>query len=179
MATITIFLNDVPQGDGGEFVYTNPEDGDEPVVILPTKGLAIVHHNTDEKYNFDKTTAHKEAVLAKGFKYVAKKYVYLNPQPNHLRIVLPLMALPFGGRLPRAFVALHNTLVDKYGHESAEVYFQKIVTMIPVLLLVGIASVASNFVASKLKGGADGKKSKDDKADGKPRKSKAKSKKSD
>ena len=53
MATITIFLNDVPREKGGEFIFTKPEDGNgEAVYISPTKGLAIVHHNTDEKYNF-------------------------------------------------------------------------------------------------------------------------------
>ena len=80
MATITVFLNDVPQENGGEFIFTKPEDGNgEAVYITPTKGLAIVHHNTDEKYNFDRATIHKEAVLTGGYKYIAKKYVYLNP----------------------------------------------------------------------------------------------------
>mmetsp|Transcript_16132 Transcript_16132/g.24481 ORF Transcript_16132/g.24481 Transcript_16132/m.24481 type:complete len:179 (-) Transcript_16132:104-640(-) len=178
MATITIFLNDVPQGSGGEFIYTNPDGGDEPVVITPTKGLAIVHHNTDEKYNFDQSTIHKEATLSGGIKYVAKKYVYLNPQPNHLRIVLPLMAMPFGGKLPRLFITLQNALIEKYGSESAEVYFQKIVTMIPVLLLLGIASAVSTFVTNKLKGDG-GEKKEEKEAEGKSKKSKSKSKKSD
>eukprot|EP00579_Thalassiosira_antarctica_P006028 CAMPEP_0201883034 /NCGR_PEP_ID=MMETSP0902-20130614/15106_1 /ASSEMBLY_ACC=CAM_ASM_000551 /TAXON_ID=420261 /ORGANISM="Thalassiosira antarctica, Strain CCMP982" /LENGTH=503 /DNA_ID=CAMNT_0048411737 /DNA_START=44 /DNA_END=1555 /DNA_ORIENTATION=+ len=155
MASITIFLNDVPQEKGGEFVFSNPEDGDEPVMIFPTKGLAIVHHNTDDKYNFDKSTIHYEAALLGGFKYVAKKYVYLNPQPNHMRIVLPLMAMPFGGKLPRVFITLQNALIEKYGFETTEVYFQKIVTMIPVLLLIGIASAVSTFITNKLKKGKE------------------------
>lgn len=178
MATITVFLNDVPQGDGGEFIYSKPKDGNgEPVVIVPTKGLAIVHHNTDEKYNFDTATLHEEAALKSGYKYVAKKFVYLNPQPNHMRIVLPLLAMPFGGKLPRAFIALQNALIDKFGVESAEVYFRKAVTMIPVLLLIAIASAVSDFVTKKLKSDAGGKK--EPSADSKPKKSKAKSKKSD
>eukprot|EP00584_Thalassiosira_punctigera_P020251 CAMPEP_0172550238 /NCGR_PEP_ID=MMETSP1067-20121228/27283_1 /TAXON_ID=265564 ORGANISM="Thalassiosira punctigera, Strain Tpunct2005C2" /NCGR_SAMPLE_ID=MMETSP1067 /ASSEMBLY_ACC=CAM_ASM_000444 /LENGTH=523 /DNA_ID=CAMNT_0013337753 /DNA_START=33 /DNA_END=1604 /DNA_ORIENTATION=- len=177
MATITIFLNDVPQVDGGEFIFPNPEDGDEPVVVLPTRGLAIVHHNTDEKYNFDKATVHREATLSGGVKYVAKKFVYLNPQQNHARIVLPLLAMPFGGKLPRAFVTLQNVLIERYGMESGEIYFQKIVTMIPVLVLIGIASAVSNFITNKLKKDEEGKKG--DESDGKSKKSKAKSKKSD
>lgn len=108
MASITIFLNDVPHDDGGEFIFLEPEDGNDPVYISPTKGLAIVHHNTDEKYNFDKSTLHKEAILKGGYKYIARKYVYLNPQPNHMRIVVPLMAMPFGGKLPRVFITLQT-----------------------------------------------------------------------
>ncbi len=109
MASITIYLNDVPPENGGEFIFPKPEDGNgEPVYIHPTKGLAIVHHNTDEKYNFDQTTIHEEAVLKGGYKYIAKKYVYLNPQPNHMRIVLPLIAIPFGGKLPRVFITLQR-----------------------------------------------------------------------
>lgn len=183
MATITIFLNDVSEDQGGEFIFSAPlaDDGkgdDEPVYISPTKGLAIVHHNTDEKYNFDKSTLHQEAVLTLGYKYVAKKYVYLNPQPKHMRIVLPLMAMPFGGKLPRVFISLQNALIDKYGVESAEVYFQKIITMIPVLLLIAIASAVSNFITNKLKNDGGEKKGKDAASDKKKGKETSKSKKS-
>lgn len=182
MATITIFLNDVPHENGGEFIFPKPEDGkqNDPVKIYPTKGLAVVHHNTDEAYNFDRATLHEEAILKSGYKYVAKKFVYLNTQQNHMRIVLPIMALPFGGKLPRVFITLQNALIDKFGLESAEVYFRKIVTMIPVLILIMIAQAVSNFVQSKLKGGdsGDGKTKGKDAKDGKPKK-KSKSKKSD
>jgi len=177
MASINIFLNDVSEDQGGDFIFTHPEDGGR-VVIKPTKGLAIVHHNTDEEYNFDKSTRHFEATLKGGYKYVAKKFVYLNPQPNHMRIVLPLMALPFGGKLPRVFVTLHNILIDKYGFETADVYFGKIVTMIPVLLLIIIANMLTHYVTNKLKNDGGAKKEKEE-ADGKSKKSKSKSKKSD
>lgn len=184
MATITIFLNDVLQDQGGEFIFSAPmaDDGNgdgEPVYISPTKGLAIVHHNTDDKYNFDQSTIHQEAALLEGYKYIAKKYVYLNPQPKHMRIVLPLMAMPFGGKLPRVFITLQTTLIDKFGLETAEVYFQKIITMIPLLLLIGIAMAVSSFVTNKLKNDGGEKKKGKDASDGKSKKSKAKSKKSD
>jgi hypothetical protein len=184
MASITIFLNDVPHGNGGEFIFPKPEDGNgEPVVIFPTKGLAVVHHNTDDKYNLDPTSIHQEAILTAGYKYVAKKYVYLNPQPRHMRIVLPLIASPFGGKLPRLFIELHSYLIEKFGFESAEVYFRKIITMIPILIFIGVASVISNFVAKKLKnasGGWDGNKESSAKCDARTKKSKAtKSKKLD
>lgn len=185
MASITIFLNDVPHGNGGEFIFPKPEDGNgEPVVIFPTKGLAIVHHNTDDKYNLDTSSIHQEAILSKGYKYVAKKYVYLNPQPKHMRIILPLIASPFGGKLPRVFIELHSYLIEKFGFESAEIYFQKIITMMPILLLIAIASVITDFVVKKLKnasGGGDITKGKEStKTDARLKKSKAtRSKKSD
>lgn len=172
MASITIFLNDIPRDNGGEVVFPETQKdgkggGGGLVAIHPVKGLAIVHHNTDEKYNFDKSTIHQEA-LFKGrrgeYKYVAKKYIYLNPQPRHTRVVLPLLAAPFGGKLPRIVIALHNTLIDKFGMEHAEVYFSKIITMIPILLLVGVVSLVSNGIVKKLKGmgggGGDGIKTK-------------------
>ncbi|KAL3773143.1 hypothetical protein ACHAWO_011811 [Cyclotella atomus] len=161
MATITIFLNDVEEG--GELVFSKPGDGGDPILISPKKGLAVVHHNTDENYNFDKSTVHEELVLKRGVKYVAKKFVYLNPQPTALRIVLPLLAMPFGGKLPKIVSTLQNALIEKFGYETADVYFQKIVTMIPVFLLVLMASAVSNFVSGKMKresGAVDKKSSK-------------------
>jgi prolyl 4-hydroxylase len=163
MATVTVFLNDVAEDEGGELVFTNPGDGGDPIRIRPKKGLAVVHHNTDENYNFDKSTVHEELLLKVGggassspVKYVAKKFVYLNPQPTAMRIVLPLIAMPFGGKLPKLFVTLHNALIGKFGYETADVYFQKIVTMIPVFLLVLIASAVSNFVSGKMKQSSGG-----------------------
>ena len=78
-----------------------------------------------------------------------------------MRVVLPLIALPFGGKLPRIFSTLHVALIDKFGVETGVTYFNKIVTMIPVLLLLGIASVVSDAVQKKLKEGKDGKKGKE------------------
>ena len=152
MATVTVFLNDVPEGERGELVFPSPEDGGKPVMIRPRRGLAVVHHNTDEKYNFDKSTVHQELPFeGSGYKYVATKFVYLNPQPKAMRIVLPLLALPFGGRLPKVFSVLQNALIDKFGYEKADVYFQKIVTMLPIGLLMLIGSIVSSVVSGKLK----------------------------
>jgi hypothetical protein len=178
MASITIFLNDVPVENGGEFLYPKPEDGAEPVIIRPRKGLAVVHHNTDDQYNFDQATLHQDLPLVgdSSIKYVAKKYVYLNPQSQAKRVVLPLISMPLGGKLPRAFSTLQNMLIDKYGYETADVYFDKLLTMIPILVLLLIASAISSMVQSGMRGGASGK---DVAEKGKAKKSKAKSKKSD
>jgi hypothetical protein len=163
MATITIFLNDVPDGEGGELLYPNPLDGGKPIMVRPRKGLAVVHHNTDENNVFDKSTVNEELVLSgpSAVKYVAKKYVYLNPQPQAMRVVLPLIALPFGGKLHRFFSTLHTALIDKFGVEDGAAYFRTIVTIIPVLLLLGIATVVSNAIQKKLKERKDGKKGKE------------------
>jgi len=171
-----VFLNDVPDGEGGELLYPNPQDGGKPVMVRPRKGLAVVHHNTDENYVFDKSTANEELVVtgSSTVKYVAKKYVYLNPQPQAMRVVLPLIALPFGGKLPGIFSTLYIALIDKFGVETGVTYFRKIVTMLPVLLLLGIASVVSDAIQKKLKEGKDGKKESSEKT-----KKTKKSKKSD
>lgn len=154
MASITIFLNDIPDDQGGELVYPSPGDGAGPVIVRPRKGLAVVHHNTDEKYNFDQTTLHQELPFkgdSLAVKYVAKKFVYLNPQPQTVRIMLPLIALPFGGKLPRHFITLQNTLIEKYGLEAGDIYFQKIVSMIPFGLLLLIGSLVSSAVQKGMK----------------------------
>ena len=80
-------------------------------------------------------------------------------------------------------------LVEKFGAEDAEVYFRKAVTMIPVALLLLLASIVSSFVKDQL-GGAKGsnegsasaasKKSSGDKEKkGSTKRTKSKSKKSD
>ena len=65
IASMTVFLNDVPEQQGGEFVYPNASDG-TPVMIRPTRGLAVVHHNTDDQYQFDPATLHAELELLGG-----------------------------------------------------------------------------------------------------------------
>lgn len=152
MATVTIFLNDVQEGEGGELVFSKPGDGGDPIMIRPKKGLAVVHHNTDENYQFDQTTVQEELPLKgnSSVKYIAKKFVYLNPQPPAFRIVLPLIAMPFGGKLPNLFSTLQNVLIETFGMEAAQGYFVKIVMMIPMLLLFLIARAVSNFVSSSM-----------------------------
>uniref|UniRef100_A0A6U3UZ66 Fe2OG dioxygenase domain-containing protein n=3 Tax=Ditylum brightwellii TaxID=49249 RepID=A0A6U3UZ66_9STRA len=167
MATITVFLNDVDEGDGGELVFPSPALGgdkkrgssgtssgggkdDDPVKIYPRKGIAVVHHNTDEEYQFDASTLHAELPLKNGVKYVAKKFIYANPQPPSKRIVLPLIALPFGGKLPRCVCTFYQFFLEKFGMEEGNVYFDKFCTVAPVLCLFLIASVITNMVKTSL-----------------------------
>eukprot|EP00569_Conticribra_weissflogii_P005486 CAMPEP_0171341030 /NCGR_PEP_ID=MMETSP0878-20121228/8921_1 /TAXON_ID=67004 /ORGANISM="Thalassiosira weissflogii, Strain CCMP1336" /LENGTH=527 /DNA_ID=CAMNT_0011843157 /DNA_START=67 /DNA_END=1650 /DNA_ORIENTATION=- len=179
MASITIFLNDIPDDQGGELVFPSPGDGAGPVIIRPRKGLAVVHHNTDEKYNFDQTTLHQELPLqgdSLAVKYVAKKFVYLNPQPQTVRIMLPLIALPFGGKLPRQFITLQNTLIEKYGLEAGDIYFQKIVSMIPFGLLLLIGSLVGSAVQKGMKKDEGKKPESSDQKGTKQKKTKSKKK---
>ena len=164
IASITVFLNDVPEEEGGEMVYPKVSDG-EPVMIQPTKGLAVVHHNTDDKYQFDMATLHAELEFTGGegrVKYVARKYIYALPQAPARRIVLPLVAMVNGGTLPDAVLRIHDALLAQFGLEKGPAYFDKVMTMCPAGLLLLIAAAISSVVKGKGGGGtsasdADGK----------------------
>lgn len=167
IASMTVFLNDVPEQQGGEFVYPNASDG-TPVMIRPTRGLAVVHHNTDDQYQFDPATLHAELELLAGggveYKYVARKYIYALPQSQARRFVLPLVALVAGGTLPDAVLRLHDAVLDQFGLERGPAYFDKLMTMGPVGLLLGIAAIVSFIVQGKGKAaGGDRGSSGDDK----------------
>ena len=167
IASMTVFLNDVPEQQGGEFVYPNASDG-TPVMIRPTRGLAVVHHNTDDQYQFDPATLHAELELLAGgeveYKYVARKYIYALPLSPARRVALPLIAAVAGGTLPDAVLRLHDAMLDQFGPEQGPAYFDKLMTMGPVGLLLGIAAVVSFIVQGKGKAaGGDRGSSGDDK----------------
>ena len=144
-ATITVFLTD----DGPPIVYPSCR---EPIKIMPRKGMAIVHHNTDEKFEVDMAALH--AFLpptSEGPVYVARKYVFPTPVSNARRICLPLLAAPFGGKLPKFAVKIHDALVSKFGEEQGGVYFDKLCVFVPLLLLILLAQFIGNAVQSKMK----------------------------
>eukprot|EP00550_Attheya_septentrionalis_P002762 CAMPEP_0198291306 /NCGR_PEP_ID=MMETSP1449-20131203/8876_1 /TAXON_ID=420275 /ORGANISM="Attheya septentrionalis, Strain CCMP2084" /LENGTH=508 /DNA_ID=CAMNT_0043989923 /DNA_START=118 /DNA_END=1644 /DNA_ORIENTATION=- len=150
MATLQIFLNDVE--DGGEVVFPSSDEDDQlPVKIAPLKGLAIVHHNTDENYLLDPATIHADLPLKVkgGFKYVAKKYVYTLPVQPSRRIMMPLVAGVCGGKLPQAIILLHNLLLEKFGAEKGTLYFDKLCLFLPALVLMGLGSFLATFLQGK------------------------------
>jgi len=152
IASISVFLNDVPEESGGDIVYPNVSDG-TPVKIHPTRGLAVVHHNTDDQYQFDAATLHAELELTGGddaVKYVARKYIYALPQSPARRVVLPIAAMMAGGALPDIVLQLHDVVVDKFGLEKGPLYFDKIMTMFPVVLLLLLASAVTSAVKGKV-----------------------------
>jgi hypothetical protein len=145
MATITIFLTE----DGSPVVYPSCK---KPVKVVPSKGMAIVHHNTNEKHELDLSTIH--ALLphsSTGPVYVARKYIFTAPVSTARRIALPVFALPFGGKLPGLIVTLHDTLVDKFGLEQGSFYFDKACVFAPLLLFLLIAQYIAEYVQAKVK----------------------------
>ena len=143
MATITVFLTE----EGPPVVYPSC---DEPVKILSRKGMAIVHHNADNKHELDMATLHAY-LPPSGTVYVARRYIFSVPVSNARRIALPLFAAPFGAKLPHAIVKLHDIMVDKFGYGQGGIYFDKLCVFIPLLIILGLAQAIVNAVQSKMK----------------------------
>ena len=143
-ASVTIFLSD----DCGPLVYPLSRD---PVKIIARKGVAVVHHNTNDKQKLDKNTWHAlMKSTSSGPVYVARKYVYPIPVSTARRLALPVFAAPFGGKLPDAIVQLHDFMVETFGQEDGGFYFDKICVFIPMLILLGIAQLIGTAVHQKM-----------------------------
>lgn len=141
IATISVFLNDVPKDGGGEIVFPSVSKG-SPIKVRATKGLAVVHHNTDDQYQFDRAAVTAELELLGGeeaVKYVARKFVYGMPQSPARRYVLPIVSMATGGRLPDAVVTVHDKVLETFGPEDGPKYFDKLMQMSPVALLLLVA----------------------------------------
>jgi hypothetical protein len=157
VATITVFLNNLDGGDddedniGGEIVYPIPKDV-SPVMIEPQMGLAVVHHNTDYEGNVDYTAAYGEMNLRMEgqVKYIARKYVYAQPLPPSKRILLPILAFPYGGKLPKWVIGIHDLLLVKFGLEQGTIYFEKLCTFYPVLVLLIIGTIIQQIIQRQL-----------------------------
>jgi hypothetical protein len=172
MATITVFLT----GGGGSVVYPSCR---EPVEVIPRKGMAIVHHNTNEKHELDLSTVH--AMMPAKHKstgpiYVARKYVFTTPVSTARRLVVPVLALPLGGKLPGFIVSFHDLLVERFGVEDGSFYFDKACIFVPVLFALLLLQYISEYIQGKVRGtsaGGSTEESKSKSQDNKPgRKSK-------
>jgi len=157
MATITVYLNE----NGGEIVYPSSR---KPVKVEARKGMAIVHHNTDEKHNMDYSTVHALLNKGEGTIYVARKYVFTTPVSTARRIALPVFALPFGGKLPGAVVALHDLLTDKFGMEQGSFYFDKACIFIPLLIVLMVVQAITDYIQAQMKGKSTDSKKKENKS---------------
>lgn len=150
MATITIFLT----SSGGPVVYPSSRF---PIMIEPVKGLAIVHHNTDENNILEKSTIH--ALLSTNIgdqpAYIARKYIFTEPMSNARRVALPVLAWPFGGKLPKFVPQIHDVLVQQFGYEDGVSYFDKLLIAIPVFLLIVLAQFIVSWVQKQLASGSD------------------------
>jgi len=147
VATITVFLNDLEgDGSGGEMVYPKAGNDKSPIMVSPKKGLAVVHHNTDFEGSFDYTSLYGEKPLLNDeVKYIARKFVYAGPLPPSKRLVLPVLAAPTGGKLPRWVITLHDYFLVKFGLEQGTKYFDKLCIMGPLLFVIGLVSAISSF----------------------------------
>lgn len=143
-ASITVYLSD----EGGALVYPLSKD---PVKILARKGVAVVHHNTNEKRQVDQNTLHAllQSETAEPV-YVARKFVYPVPVSTARRVALPIFAAPFGGKLPDVVVEAHDKLVENFGSETGSFYFDKLCVFVPMLLILGIAQLVGNMVHQKM-----------------------------
>jgi hypothetical protein len=126
-------------------------------MIEPVKGLAIVHHNTDENNILEKSTIH--ALLSTNIgdqpAYIARKYIFTEPMSNARRVALPVLAWPFGGKLPKFVPQIHDVLVQQFGYEDGVSYFDKLLIAIPVFLLIVLAQFIVSWVQKQLASGSD------------------------
>jgi len=155
VATITVFLNELPRVEdggagGGEMIYPQVKDI-PPIKIVAQRGMAVVHHNTDQTGAFDSAALYGHLPLKdkEGIKYVAKKYVYGAPLPTSQRIALPVMAILGSGKLPRWVIKVHDAMLEKFGYEVGTLYFEKACTIVPFLLLFLLANGIGFFIKKK------------------------------
>merc|ERR1712071_497669 len=152
LATVTIFLNDLGDEEGGELVFPS---ANPPVRIRPKKGMAVVHHNLNEDHTIDPSSIHAELPFhpSKGsggasVKWTAKRWIYTDPIPTARKVILPVMAAPFGGRLPGVVRSLHQLFVDKFDADSGGKMFDQFLMSVPVLLLLILASFITSVMSS-------------------------------
>lgn len=146
LATITIFLSEDPEGAG--FVY--PSTRSDPIKVQSVKGMAVVHHNTDQDHQFEMNAVHALLPASQRI-YTATKFIYPAPLSKARRIALPIFALPFGGRLPSPVVALYKFMVQKFNYEQGGSYFDKVCVFLSVLMILSIAQYAAEYAQKKLK----------------------------
>jgi hypothetical protein len=155
MATLTIFLTEPPASAGessAALVYPSAKGG--PVQVRPQQGLAVIHHNWNDRHEFESNAVHALLEYTGGDEqrpiYVARKYVVSAPISNARRVVLPLVAMACGGRLPGFLSTLYIFLAEKFGHETGGLYFDKLCVFVPVLVLLGLIQLAVMFVHKQM-----------------------------
>jgi hypothetical protein len=135
MATLTIFLTVHADESGGEIVYPATTGSTQPIQVRPTKGLAVVHHSTDENYNIQ-MNAVRALLPTSSTMYVARKYIYANPIGTARRFVLPLAALPFGGKLPGFLLSFYEFMASGDDEVQGAALFDNVCLFLPLLLIL-------------------------------------------
>lgn len=155
-ASMTVFLTEAEEG--GEIVF--PSTNSDPIKILPQKGMAVVHHNTNDRNEFEMGSVH--AILpysGSGDFFVAHRYIFVAPLSHARRIALPVFAFPFGGKLPTIFSTVLEGMNDKFG-ENGGAYFDKFCVFVPLLIILSIAQYIGEKVKQQVSGKAPTKKDK-------------------
>lgn len=147
MATITIFLTE-SENTGASIVYPTAKGG--PVKIQPKKGLAVIHHNVNERHEFE-TNAINALMRSSETIYIARKYILFEPISNARRIALPLFAILAGGKLPGFVVSLYKILTDQFGHETGGMFFDKLCVFIPLLIILSVFQLIASKVFDSFK----------------------------
>ena len=160
MATITIYLT----AEGGSLVYPSCKT---PVRVNARKGMAVVHHNTNDRHQLDLSTVHAMLSHTEGPVYVARKYVFTTPVSNARRMALPFLALPFGGKLPGVVVSFHDFMIQQFGVEQGGSYFDKACVFIPVALLLYCVQLIMDAIQAKVK--SNSTKAKEEEKEVKPK----------
>lgn len=151
LASMTIFLSEIEEG--GEVAFASVASG-EPVKIKPTKGMAVVHHNTDDRHNFDKHSMHAllPVTIDTDDYFVARKLILSTPVSNTRRIALPIFAFLAGGSLPKFIVKFHDYMIDQFGTTDGPTYFDKVVVFIPLLIILGALQLIGIEIHKKITG---------------------------
>mmetsp|Transcript_17292 Transcript_17292/g.47631 ORF Transcript_17292/g.47631 Transcript_17292/m.47631 type:complete len:532 (-) Transcript_17292:3048-4643(-) len=149
IATIIVFLTDEGNADSGAVVY--PGSSKKSIKVLPQKGLAIVHHNMDDKDQLDASTLHAMLPIAEGETvYVARKYVFEQPVSKSRRMALPAFALLGGGKLPSFVVSFYDLMVDNLGVKDGNIYFDKACVFLPMLVVLLLAQFVVNYIKDQI-----------------------------
>lgn len=149
IASIHVFLTDASTSEGGEFVFPLAA---KPIKIIPKKGMAVVYHNAYEDGEVDYLSAHGDLPLKSGTKWTARKFVYQHPISKARRVVLPLIAYPFSGKAPYWVKESHKYLIQKFGPDIGNTYFDQMLMAIPALIFLCIASILGRLISGRAVG---------------------------
>lgn len=128
--TVVYCLDDVAETDGGAMTFPKV-----PLEIRPSRGLAIVYHNTAEDGGLDPASLHGIEKLLNGTLWTATQQIYSTPLPLASRTVIPLVIMLAGGRPPRWMDSYRKWLMSRAGVDKGFELFNYSVIAAPVMLL--------------------------------------------
>ncbi len=111
-----------------------------------------MYHNAYEDGEVDYLSAHGDLPLKTGTKWTAQKFVYQHPISKSRRMVLPLIAYPFSGKAPNWVKESHKYLVQKFGPDIGNTYFDQMLMAIPALILFCIVSLVGKIISGRAVG---------------------------